>query len=188
MVQEYAEENGTLWADLSHDSMRIADSYTEGRWVRQVQEMLPEGTKRILLASDYTTLLGGIETHIQTIARVLRQHGYEVEVFGWNLPKGRWTKLLRLAGLVYSLCNVTSAFSLRKKIREFSPDAIWLHSVSRFLGPLTIREAVKWEKSKKIPQRTGFSETSTLVTYHDLGLLSPFPSRVESEDMIPSHP
>jgi len=75
---------------------RIADDYTEERWMEQIQENLPKDTKKILLASDYTTLLGGIETHVQAIARVLRQHGYEVEIFGWELQKGEWTKILRL--------------------------------------------------------------------------------------------
>ena len=75
------------WKILSHESRRIADGYTEGRWIRQVQDILPSGTKKILLASDYTTLLGGIETHVQTIARALRQQGYEVEIFGWDITK-----------------------------------------------------------------------------------------------------
>ncbi len=142
-------EKESDWDALSHESRRIADSYTEGRWIRQVREMLPSNTKRILLASDYTTLLGGIETHVQTIARTLRQHGYEVEIFGWNLPKGRFSKVLRLVGLVYSLCNISSVWSIRRKIREFKPDVIWLHSVSRFLGPLVVREVVNWGKDKK---------------------------------------
>jgi len=163
------------WEMLSNASRRIADSYTEGKWIRQVRSILPTDIRRILLASDYTTILGGIETHVQTIARTLRNHGYEVEVFGWNLPKGRWTKILRLAGLMYSLCNLTAMFGMRKKIREFQPDAVWLHSVSRFLGPLAVREV----------NRSGIF---SLVTYHDLGLLSPFPSRVESEAMIPKNP
>ena len=133
-------EKESDWDTLSHESRRIADSYTEGRWMRQVRELLPENTKKILLASDYTTLFGGIETHVQTIARTLRQHGYEVEIFGWNLPKGRFSKVFRLGGLVYSLCNISSAWNIRRKIREFKPDVIWLHSVSRFLGPLVVRE------------------------------------------------
>lgn len=143
--------------------------------MRQVREILPKDAKKILLASDYTTILGGIETHVQTIARTLRQYGYEVEIFGWNLPKGRWTKILRLAGLAYSLGNISSLLGIRKKIREFQPDVIWLHSVSRFLGPLAVREV----------NRSGIF---SMVTYHDLGLLSPFPSEVESESMIPKHP
>lgn len=163
------------WNTLSHESRRIADSYTEGRWIRQVREILPKDAKKILLASDYMTILGGIETHVQTIARTLRQHGYEVEIFGWSLPKGRWTKILRLAGLAYSLCNITSAWGIRKKIREFQPDIIWLHSVSRFLGPIAVREV----------NRSGIF---SMVTYHDLGLLSPFPSEVEGEAMIPKNP
>ena len=81
------EEEKSDWEILSHESRRIADGYTEGRWIRQVQDMLPSGTKKILLASDYTTLLGGIETHVQTIARALRQQGYEVEIFDWDITK-----------------------------------------------------------------------------------------------------
>lgn len=135
---EVVREEGSDWDTLSHESRRIADSYTEGRWMRQVREMLPSDTKSILLVSDYTTILGGIETHVQTIAKALRQHGYEVEIFGWNLSKGRWTKFLRLAGLAYSLYNVTSLLGIRKKVREYKPDVIWLHSVSRFLGPLVV--------------------------------------------------
>ena len=127
---EYEE---SAWSLLSHESRRIADTYTQERWINHIQEVLPEGTKKILLATDYTTILGGIETHVQTIARVLRAHGYEVEIFGWDIPKSRWTRVLRLLGLVYSFCNISSAFSLRKKIQRFEPDAIWLHSVSRFL-------------------------------------------------------
>ena len=178
MVEKYSPENldtESSWSSISHESRQIADRYTEERWMEQVRSILPKDTKKILLASDYMTLLGGIETHIQTIARALRQCGYEVEIFGWNLAKGRWNKLLRLAGLVYSLCNITSLFGIKKKIREYKPDVIWLHSVSRFLGPLVVQEV-------------GKTDVFSLVTYHDLGLWSPFPSKVESEDMIPKTP
>lgn len=44
--------------------------------------------------------------------------------------------------------------------------------MSRFLGPLVVHEVNR-------------SHTFSLVTYHDLGLWSPFPSKVESEEMIP---
>ncbi len=123
--------------------------------MEQVREFLPKETKRILLVSDYTTILGGIESHVQTIAKSLRSHGYEVEVFGWAIQKGHWTKFLRIRGLVYSLCNITSMLAIRKKIREYAPDAIWLHSVSRFHGPLVVREVVQ-------------SGVFSLVIYHDL--------------------
>lgn len=148
-------EGGSDWDTLSHESRRIADGYTEGRWMDQVREIFPKDAKKILLASDYTTLLGGIETHVQTIAKVLRQHGYEVEIFGWNLPKGKWTKAFRILGLPYSFCNIASALGIRRRIREFRPDVIWFHSVSRFLGPLVIREA-------------NHSDIFSMITYHDL--------------------
>lgn len=174
-MDDTLEYDASKWSLLSHESRRIADAYTEGRWMEQVREILPEGTRKILIASDYVTLLGGIEIHVQTIARVLRAHGYEVEIFGWDIGKSRWTRILRLLGLVYSFCNIPSALRMRNRIQLFKPDAIWLHSVSRFLGPLVVREVTT-------------SGVFSLVTYHDLGIFSPFPSRVEREDMIPRHP
>lgn len=92
--------------------------------MEQIRKVLPKDACKILLVSDYVTLLGGIETHMQTIAKALRRAGYEVEIFGWEIPKGRWTKLLRVIGLVYSLCNISSAIGIRKKIQEYEPDAI----------------------------------------------------------------
>ena len=143
--------------------------------MEQFQAMIPKDTKKILITTDYITLLGGIETHVQTIAKVLRLQGYEVEIFGWDIPKGSWTKALRVAGLLYSLFNITAALRARKIIQNFKPDVIWCHSLSRFLGPLVAATITK-------------SRAFSMITYHDLGLLTPFPSRIESEDMIPQHP
>ncbi|HBB27454.1 TPA: hypothetical protein DCZ36_03085, partial [Candidatus Gracilibacteria bacterium] len=48
------DEGESDWDTLSHESRRIADNrYTEGRWMRQIQDILPKDTKKILLASDY---------------------------------------------------------------------------------------------------------------------------------------
>lgn len=174
-MDDSLEYDESKWSTLSREARHIADTYTEGRWMEQVRAVLPEEARRILIASDYTTLLGGIETHVQNIARVLRAHGYEVEIFGWDIGKSRWTRILRLLGLVYSFCNIVSVLRMRNRIQSFKPDAIWLHSVSRFLGPLVVREVTT-------------SDVFSLVTYHDLGIFSPFPSRVEHEDMIPRHP
>lgn len=47
--------------------------------------------------------------------------------------------------------------------------------MSRFLGPLVVREVTR-------------SGVFSLITHHDLGILAPFPSKTESEEMIPKNP
>jgi hypothetical protein len=86
-----------------------------------------------------------------------------------------FSRMYRLIGLVISCYNFVFAWALRLKISEYKPDVIWLHSTSRFLGPLAVREVAN-------------SQTFSCVTYHDLGLWVPFPMDTEWEDEVPNNP
>lgn len=85
-----------------------------------------------------------------------------------------------MLGLVASSGNWLYAKKLRDRINPPSPpyqggikpDVIWFHSVSRFLGPMVVREGVK-------------SGIFTALTYHDLGMWTPFASRMEREEDVP---
>jgi hypothetical protein len=79
--------NKTTWKQLSYKAKWIAEKYTRERWMEQVRSFLPNRTKKILLVTDYTTTLGGIETHIQNITILLEQNGYTVQTFGWDVGK-----------------------------------------------------------------------------------------------------
>lgn len=168
-------EDETIWKQLSYKAQWIAGKYTHERWMEQVHGFLPDRTKKILLVTDYTTMLGGIETHVHNTAHLLRQHGYKVEIFWWDVGKWMFSRIYRLLGLVVSCYNFLFARALRLKIAEYKPNVIWLHSVSRFLGPLAVREVVD-------------SRIFSCVTYHDLGIWTPFPMDTEREDEVPNSP
>lgn len=131
--------------------------------------MIGSAPQKILLCSDYLTSLGGIETHVANIGKILTEAGYETETFGWNIPKGKYTQILRLLGLPFSLINFR--FAKQLKSRSESTDVVWLHSISRFLGPQVMKAAVG-------------SGKTTMITYHDLGMFATFPSDITDESMI----
>lgn len=58
-IQEVTEKysTGFDWESLRDASLRIASSYSEERWIKEVRGFLPEGTKKILLVSDYISAL-----------------------------------------------------------------------------------------------------------------------------------
>lgn len=182
------------WRAISERAKTISERYTEDRWIREVQAFLPEGTKKILLVSDYIAPLGGIETHITDITAALRRHGYEIETFGWHIRKDRFLRIKRLLGLVASCYNLSFAMRFRTYLDTYRPDFIWFHNVSRFLGPAVVHEAFK-----KAPLTRGVAESrgvnsaihedfspKTAITYHELGVFTPFPSETEREDSVPA--
>ena len=61
---------------------------------------------------------------------------------------------------------------VEKKIQQFSPDLIWMHSVLRYIGPHGI-----WAIYR--------SSVPVYLTHHDLGLITPRPSRLYRELDIP---
>lgn len=128
--------------------------------------------KTILLASDYKTILYGIETHIHSLKDLLTEQGYIVEIFGANIPKNSYNKFIRILLLPFTIFNFIAAYRLSKHIKKLKPDIIRRHSTSRRLGwfPLWSTRKFTWQ------QRT---------TYHDLGYFHPFPSKVNQVKQIP---
>ena len=45
------------WKALSEASKNIARTYSEARWMSEVRAFLPENSQKILLVSDYSSLL-----------------------------------------------------------------------------------------------------------------------------------
>ena len=128
--------------------------------------------KKILLVTDFSGSLGGIETHVQTIAGTLSHMGHEVEIFA--RPVKKWSLKFRLSALWKSGNNTQYARKIHARIRDFHPDIIWCHSILRFMGPSVAQEIVK-------------SKAKTFMTYHDLGYFSPFAAGVEREKDIPKN-
>ncbi len=65
--------------------------------------------------------------------------------------------------------------ALETKIQQYQPDLIWMHAVLRYIGPHGVR-AVSRASCQKY------------ITHHDLGLITPYPSRIYRESDIPMSP
>lgn len=83
--------------------------------------------------SDYREPIGGIETHMHTIRGFLSEMGHVVEI--WSPLSGK-SRISRLFGLAFAIFNPVFSWKLKKKISEYKPDIIWMHSVSRAIGPM----------------------------------------------------
>jgi hypothetical protein len=57
--------------------------------------------KKILLVSDFTSKVGGIETYIHDVKAILEGMGYEVRIFGTTLSRGPAGKRKKLAGIAW---------------------------------------------------------------------------------------
>jgi len=57
--------------------------------------------KKILLVSDFTSKVGGIETYIHDVKAILEGMGYEVRIFGTTLSRGSAGKRKKLAGIAW---------------------------------------------------------------------------------------
>ncbi|MCA9378006.1 hypothetical protein KC711_03830 [Candidatus Peregrinibacteria bacterium] len=65
---------------MSNEAYDLAHQFRESQWLSTVKACIPQNTKRILMLMDYTTFIGGAETHVETIRRTLKREGYEVEI------------------------------------------------------------------------------------------------------------
>ena len=128
--------------------------------------------KKILLVSDYKTVLYGIETHIHWLKNILSKDGYSIDIFGANIKKNKLSQLVRILMLPFTTFNFWAAWKLHKHIKKNNPDIIRRHSTSRRLGwfPMWVNRNFHGKQ---------------WVTYHDLWYFHPFPSKVYEESQIP---
>lgn len=153
-------------------ALKLAEKFSESHWKSEVINHMGETPKRILLVTDFSGSLGGIETHVQTIATTLFDMGHEVEIFAY--PMKKWDLKSRIRALWRSRNNTKYARKIRNRISDFQPEVIWCHSVLRFLGPKVVQEITK-------------SEALKYMTYHDLGYFAPFAASMEREKDIPKN-
>lgn len=128
--------------------------------------------KRILLVSDYTSIVWGAEQYVYDLALSLRSIGKEVEIYGYT---GKPSRLTRIWLMYIAPFAFWRGILLSNTINIYQPDLIWMHSVLRYIWPHGMR-AIANSGCKKY------------LTHHDLGLITPRPSRIYSESDIPASP
>ena len=140
-------------------------------WIERLRD-LTDGVDRILLVTDYTSMVGWAEQYVYDLALALHSIGKEVEIYGYEWIVGRWMRLwlMLMTPLAY-----WRGIALDTKIQQYQPDLIWMHAVLRYIGPHGIRSMSRAHCRK-------------YITHHDLGLITPYPSRIYRESDIPASP
>lgn len=149
--------------------VNISDFSVE-KW-RNNLEFLMKDFSRILIVHDYKEKIWGAEIYVQHVQKELQKMGKMVEFFwySWEIsPKIR--KKLFFA----SLFSKKREKELSEKIAEFQPDVIWSHSILRYIGAGGARAITE----AGVPH---------FLMHHDLGLFSPFPSKIFSWENIPKN-
>lgn len=158
------------WKSESAAVMNIAERYARDTWKQWVQKELSfERPNKILLLTDFSAPIGWIETHVQSVKNLLQEMGHECQIISAHSGK---TKNLRIASFLLAYCNIFFAFRLKKIINEQRPDVIWMHSVNRAIWPVGLYPL------KNLSARL-------VVTYHDLGFTTPYPSKTFHESEVP---
>lgn len=124
--------------------------------------------KKILLVSDYTVDIGGIENFLLSLIPVLEDAWYEVRLIGSAEKRLGRRRYLYLA---ITLCNRKFWKRVQRVLKNFTPDLIRRHSVHRRIGRYPLRVA----RTASVPQ---------WVMYHDFGLFHPFPSSVHTVEQV----
>lgn len=140
-------------------------------WIEQLS-VLTDGIDRILLISDYTSLVGWAEQYLSDITLALRSIGKEVDIYGYAWHA---TRMMRIWLMCLSPFAFWRGILLDKKIKQYKPDLIWMQGVLRYIWPYGARAISHYHWRK-------------YITHHDLGLITPYPSRIYSEWDIPLTP
>lgn len=140
-------------------------------WLERLRG-LTDGVDRILLVTDYTSMVGWAEQYVSGLALALHSIGKEVEIYGYEWVVSRWMRLWLMLMTPFSYWR---GISLDKKIQQYEPDLIWMHSVLRYIWPYGVRAVTH-------------SGCQQYITHHDLGLITPYPSRIYRESDIPVSP
>lgn len=84
--------------------------------------------KDILLISDFTQPIGGVEIYNEILADSLREEGHNVEIFGGE----KWGELSQH---ILSIVNINSTLQISKLKRRFDPDIVLVHKIYENVSP-----------------------------------------------------
>ncbi len=146
--------------------------FTYDSWKDSLKNLIPQDVQKIFLMSDYIWRIGWTEIYVDMLGKTLLSLGYEVETLWYRIQNDN--KWLRRIFLVLTVANIWSYYMVRKSIRNFQPDLVWCHSIARFHGIFGL-----------LPMR---NSKYKYITYHDLGLFTPYPSMIQQISDIPKKP
>jgi len=108
---------------------------------------------RVLIINDFVEKVGGAETFVHTLKKILEKKGHEIEIFGSE--GGEDTSSLFSRWYSRKWYNKTT-----EKIKRFKPDIVHINNCVRILSPSVTRAALR----RKIP---------VIMTIHDFHFICP---------------
>ncbi len=149
-------------------------AYWKIEWRKKLVEIFRD-TSRVLILHDYFDLIGWAEYYVMDIERDLSESGFLVYRYGhtWKttVAKRRWLFL-------NSIFAFGRGLALRKILETTKPQAIWMHSILRYIWYWWVREVSRYVRKNP--------ETRVFLSHHDIGLIAPFPQDVTDEIQIPT--
>ena len=108
---------------------------------------------KIMQINDTKLRIGGAENYIYNLSDLLKENGHEVDFIGLN----NFGSFLSIFTRFY---NPRAYFHVSRQIKQFKPDVIHCHNISRNISPSVLHAA----KMNKIP---------VVMTVHDFHLICP---------------
>lgn len=159
------------WANWRRQSLSVQDiakKYSKDIWLQEMRKILSPTIKKVLVISDYSDQIWGIETHIKGCIEILKWNSFAVDSLFWMKGGNRSA---RYFWLFFSWGNIVYMIRLWMKLYLFRPDAVWIHSELRCIGPLGLLPLLNYRGQ-------------IIKTYHDLGYFWAFPTQFTSESSL----
>jgi glycosyltransferase involved in cell wall biosynthesis len=156
---------------IHHDTNIIQDSliqYSYWNWKKNL-EWIIQDRKNILIIHDYNRVIWWAEVYIDFLQHEIRSSGWHVKRF-WHT--GSISRVSRIIQAVIAPLAFWRYFEVKNIIQKSHADLIWIHSILRYIWPWWILAIMR-------------SNREVIMSHHDLGLIVPRPSKLESEDQIP---
>ncbi len=147
--------------------------YDKKNWMLQLDQIFA-WKKKILLIHDYDDLIGGAEYYLEMVKCTLIDLGKEVEFYSYHGKTSIWKRRLMFICSPFAFWRW---YSLKQKLQQFSPDALWMHSILRYVWVWWVRSVTQYRAEKDIP---------VFLSHHDVGLLAAFPQYITDESQIPT--
>lgn len=158
----WIKKSSTKYKKWQKEIWEITQKYTKEIWMKDFEKLTK--AKKVLIVSDFTTKIWGIENYIHNVKDLLNQNWIQTILY-WvesNFAKKSWFKIFAMFS---SLFNFWERFKIKKIIKEYNPDLVFYNSVLRYFGGNSIVKN-KWK--------------DTWIMYHDFGYFDVFPSNVEN--------
>ena len=140
------------------------DRYTLSNWKKGLRNIIKK-RKNILVLHDYKETLWWAEIYVDFLEKELKWLWCKVARY-WH--KWKLSRLKRITLMMLTPIAFWRYFEVKNAIKKSKPELIWLNSILRYIWPWWIYAVKK-------------SWTPYVITHHDLWLISPRPSHVESE-------